>query len=90
MNQQIQVRSDSLPHYQAARDARAAGAARATPPAEATTAALFAVVDAALRHLPFEAGQHDLRTVVLDPVADQHASSRVEQRDAHIGPIGFL
>ncbi|MDD2857884.1 MAG: SDR family NAD(P)-dependent oxidoreductase [Candidatus Nanopelagicales bacterium] len=40
------IRSDSLPHYQAARDARAAGAARATPPAEATTAALFAVVDA--------------------------------------------
>jgi len=40
------MRSAGLPHYQAARDERAAAATRPTPPAEATTAALLAVVDA--------------------------------------------
>ena len=32
---------------------------------------IFAGIDAALRHLPFKAGQDDFRTVVLEPPADQ-------------------
>ena len=47
-------------------------------------------IDAALGHLPFEAGQDDLGSVIPEAPADQHAALRVEQRDADIGAIGFF
>src|SRR6185437_4505430 len=50
---------------------------------------VFAVVDATLRHLPFEAGQNDLGPIVAKAAADQHASIAIEQRDPHIGAKGL-
>jgi hypothetical protein len=47
-------------------------------------------VDAALRHLPFEAGQNDFRPVVPEAAADQYLTRGVEQRDPDIWAIGFI
>ena len=47
-------------------------------------------VDAALRHLPFKAGQDDLRSIVAEAPADQHLTGGVEQGDPDIGAIGFV
>ena len=52
-------------------------------------ARIFAGVDAALRHLPFQAGKNDLRPVVPEAPADQDVTGGVEQRDPDIGAIGF-
>ena len=53
-------------------------------------AQIFAVVDAALRHLPFQPGQDDLGTIAAEAAADQHPALRVEQRDADIETIGLV
>ena len=47
-------------------------------------------VDAALGHLPFEAGQNDFGPVVPESAADQHLAGAVEQGDPHIGAVGFV
>ena len=51
---------------------------------------IFVGVDAALRHLPFQSGQNDFRTIVAKAVADQHESGGIEQSNADIGTIGFI
>src|ERR1700761_8251901 len=51
-------------------------------------AVILALIDAALRHLPFQARQDDLRSVIAKAPADQDAAVRVEQRDPDIGAIG--
>src|SRR5207248_1107921 len=53
-------------------------------------AQILALVDPALRHLPFEAGQGDLRSIVLEPTADQDLARAVEQGDAHVRAVGFF
>src|SRR5262249_471579 len=57
--------------------------------AQRRLAKILALVDAALRHLPFESRQDDLGTIAAEAAADQHAAFRIEQRNADIGTIGF-
>ena len=47
-------------------------------------------VDAALRHLPFEARENDFRPVVAEASADQHLTRGVEQGDPDIGSVGLV
>src|SRR5579883_2312819 len=50
-------------------------------------AKVLARIHAALRHLPFEARQDDLRPIAAKTMADQDAARRVEQRDADVEAI---
>ena len=45
-------------------------------------ARIFLGVDAALRHLPFQARENDLRAVVPESPSDQDLASGIEQRNA--------
>src|SRR5581483_9110978 len=51
---------------------------------------ILVLVDATLRHLPFEARQDDFRPVVLETARDEDAALLVEQRDTDIRTIGLL
>src|SRR5579859_861390 len=53
-------------------------------------AQILARIDAALRHLPFETRQDDLRSVVAKASADQDQAAGVEQGDPDIEAIGLL
>src|SRR5882724_6955416 len=53
-------------------------------------AQIFAIVDAALRHLPLKAGEDDLRSIVLEAPSDKDLTGRIEEGDTHIRAIGFV
>src|SRR6185312_10683157 len=58
--------------------------------AECRRAQILARIDAALRHLPLETRQDDLRSVIAETPADQDHAVGVEQGDPDIGAIGLL
>ena len=50
-------------------------------------ARILVSVDAALWHLPVEAGQDEFGAIVAKAMADQHVTCGVEQRDPDIGAV---